>query len=46
VNVNQLLQRAILAKSRLKESRETYKSNCHHVHVIDDHSDCSDDDNK
>jgi hypothetical protein len=46
VNVNQLLQSAVLAESRLKESRETYKSNRHNVHVVDDHSDCSDDDNK
>jgi hypothetical protein len=46
VNVNQLLQRAVLAESRLKESRDTYKSNCHNVHVVDDHSDCSDDDNR
>jgi hypothetical protein len=46
VNVNQLLQRAVLAESRLKESRETYKSNRHNMHVVDDHSDCSDDDNK
>jgi hypothetical protein len=46
VNVNQLLQRAISAESRLKESRETYKSNRHNVHVVDDQSDCSDDDNK
>jgi hypothetical protein len=46
VNVNQLLQRAVSAESRLKESHETYKSNRHNVHVVDDHSDCSDDDNK
>jgi hypothetical protein len=46
VNVNQLLQRAVSAESRLKESRETYKSNRHNVHVVDDHSDCSDDDDK
>jgi hypothetical protein len=46
VNVNQLLQRAVSAESCLKESRETYKSNRHNVHVVDDHSDCSDDDNK
>jgi hypothetical protein len=46
VNVNQLLQRVVSAESRLKESRETYKSNRHNMHVVDDHSDCSDDDNK
>jgi hypothetical protein len=46
VNVNQLLQRVISAESRLKESHETYKSNRHNVHVVDDYSDCSDDDNK
>jgi hypothetical protein len=46
VNVNQLLQRAISAESRLKESCNTYKSNRHNVHVVDDHSDCSNDDNK
>jgi hypothetical protein len=46
VNVNQLLQRVVSAESRLKESRETYKSNRHNVHIVDDHSDCSDDDNK
>jgi hypothetical protein len=46
MNVNQLLQRAILAESCLKESRETYKSNSHNVHVVDDHSHCSNDDSK
>jgi hypothetical protein len=46
VNVNKLLQRAVSAESCLKESRETYKSNRHNVHVVDDHFDCSDDDNK
>jgi hypothetical protein len=46
VNVNQLLQRAVSAESRLKESRDTYKSNRHNVHVIDDHSDCSNEDNR
>jgi hypothetical protein len=46
VNVNQLLQMAISVESCLKESRETYKSNRHNVHVVDDHSDCSNDDNK
>jgi hypothetical protein len=42
VNVDQLLQRVVSAESRLKESRETYKSNRHNVHIVDDHSDCSD----
>jgi hypothetical protein len=46
VNVNQLLQRAISAESRLKESHDTNKSNRHNVHVVDDHSDCSNDDNR
>jgi hypothetical protein len=46
VNVNQLLQRVVSAESRLKESRKTLKSNRHNVYVVDDHSDCSDDDNK
>jgi hypothetical protein len=46
VNVNQLLQRVVSAESRLKESRDTYKSNRHNVHIVDDYSDCSDDDNK
>jgi hypothetical protein len=46
MNVNQLLQRAVSAESRLKESCDTYKSNHNNVHVVDDHSDCSDDDNK
>ena len=46
VNVNQLLQRAISAESRLKESHDAYKSNCHIVHVIGDHSNFSDDENR
>jgi hypothetical protein len=46
VNVNQLLQRAVSAESRLKESRDAYKSNRHNVHVVDDHSNCSDDENR
>jgi hypothetical protein len=45
VNVNQLLQRAVSVESNLKESHDTYKSNRHNVHVVDDHSDCFDDDN-
>ena len=35
VNVNQLLQKAVLVESRLKESRDAYKSHRQHVHVID-----------
>jgi hypothetical protein len=46
VNVNQILQRAISAESRLKESCDAYKSNRHDVHIVDDHSDCSDDENR
>jgi hypothetical protein len=46
VNVNQLLQRAVSAESRLKESHVAYKSNHHNVYVIDDHSDCFDDENR
>ena len=42
-NVNQLMQKAVLIESRLKESRDAYKSHRQNVHVIDD---CSDDDNK
>jgi maltodextrin utilization protein YvdJ len=34
VNVNQLLQRVVSAKSRLKESRDTYKSNRHNVMLL------------
>jgi hypothetical protein len=46
VNVNQLLQRAVSAQARLKESRYAYKSNRHNVHVVDNHSDCFDDENR
>jgi hypothetical protein len=46
MNVNQLLQMVISVESRLKESRDTYKSNRHNVHVVYDHSDCSDVDNR
>ena len=46
VNVNQLLQKAVLIESRLKESRDAYKSNRQNVHFVGDCSDDSDDDNK
>ena len=46
MNVNQLLQRAVSAESRLKESRDAYKSNRHNVHVIDDVADFSNDENR
>jgi hypothetical protein len=46
VNVNQWLQKAVSAESHLKESRDAYKSNHHNVHVVDDHSDCFDDENR
>jgi hypothetical protein len=46
VNVNQLLQKAVSIESCLKESRDAYKSHRQNVHVIDNCSDCSDDDNK
>jgi hypothetical protein len=46
MNVNQLLQMVVSVESRLKESCDTYKSNRHNVHVVDDHSDCSDVDNR
>jgi hypothetical protein len=46
VNVNQLLQRAVSAESCLKESRDAYKSNHHNVHVVDDYSNCSNDENR
>ena len=45
-NVNQLMQKAISIESRLKESRDAYKSHRQHVHVIDVCSNWSDDDNK
>jgi hypothetical protein len=46
VNIYQLLQRVVLAESCLQESHDAYKSNRHNVHVVDDHSDCSDDENR
>ena len=42
-NVDQLMQKAVSIESRLKKSRDAYKSHRQNVHVIDD---CSDDDNK
>ena len=46
VNVNQLLQKAVLVESRLKESRDSYKSHRQNVYFVGDCSDDSDDDNK
>ena len=46
VNVIQLLQKAVSVESRLKESRDAYKSHRHNVHFVGDCSDDSDDDNK
>jgi hypothetical protein len=46
LNVNQLMQKVVSVESRLKKSHDTYRSNHHNVHVVDDYSDCSDDDNK
>ena len=45
-NVNQLMQKVVSIESRLKESRDAYKSHHQGVHIIDDCSDYSDDDNK
>ena len=46
VNVNQLLQKVVSVESRLKESRDAYKSNHQNVHFVGDCSNESDDDNK
>ena len=40
-NVNQLMQKVVAIESRLKESRDAYKSNRQGVHFIDDNFDCS-----
>ena len=40
------MQKAVSIESRLKESRDAYKSHRQGVHFVDDNSDCSDDDNK
>jgi len=43
---NQLLERAVSVESRLKESRDSYKSHRSNVHAFDGHSDSSDDESK
>ena len=40
------MQKAVSIESRLKESHDAYKSHHQGVHIIDDCSDYSDDDNK
>jgi hypothetical protein len=45
-NVNQLMQKAVLVESHLKESCDAYKSHRYNMHFIGDCSDDSDDDNK
>ena len=44
--MNQLQQKAVSVESRLKESRDAYKSNRQNVHFVGDCSDDSDVDNK
>jgi hypothetical protein len=46
VNVNQLLQNVVLVESRLKESRDAYRSHRPCVHVLEGYSNSSDDENK
>jgi hypothetical protein len=45
-NVNQLMQMAVSIESRLKESRDAYKSHRQNVHFVGDCSDDFDDDDK
>jgi hypothetical protein len=42
--VNQVMQRALAIESRSKEAREHHKQHCPNTHVIEYHSDASDDD--
>jgi fumarate hydratase class II len=46
LNVNQLLQKAVAAESRLKESQDVHRSHRPNMHVIESYSNSSNDEVK